>query len=64
MLTDIKARAAKAKQKPYKLTDREGLYLFITPNGGKVLALRLPAPGGTSDAHHRSVSRQFVGQRP
>lgn len=35
MLTDIKARAAKAKQKPYKLTDRDGLYLFITTNGAK-----------------------------
>lgn len=35
MLTDIKARAAKAKQKPYKLTDREGLYLFISPKGAK-----------------------------
>lgn len=35
MLTDTKARAAKAKGTPYKLTDREGLYLFITPTGAK-----------------------------
>lgn len=35
MLTDIKARAAKPKQKPYKLTDRDGLYLFITTGGAK-----------------------------
>ena len=35
MLTDTKARAAKAKQKPYKLADREGLYLFVTPKGAK-----------------------------
>jgi integrase len=35
MLTDIKARAAKASRKPYKLTDRDGLYLFITPKGTK-----------------------------
>jgi len=35
MLTDTKARAAKASRKPYKLTDRDGLYLFITPKGAK-----------------------------
>jgi len=35
MLTDTKARAAKAKERPYKLTDREGLYLYISPAGAK-----------------------------
>ena len=35
MLTDTKARAAKAKGKPYKLTDREGLYLYVGPTGAK-----------------------------
>ena len=35
MLTDIKARAARAKQKPYKLTDRDGLYLYVTTSGAK-----------------------------
>ena len=35
MLTDTKARAAKATRRPYKLTDRDGLYLFITPTGAK-----------------------------
>jgi integrase len=35
MLTDTKARAAKASRKTYKLTDRDGLYLFITPTGAK-----------------------------
>ena len=35
MLTDTKARAAKAKGTPYKLADREGLYLFITTKGSK-----------------------------
>lgn len=35
MLTDTKARAAKAKGKHYKLADRDGLYLFITPAGAK-----------------------------
>lgn len=35
MLTDIKVKSAKAKDKPYKLTDGQGLYLQVTPAGGK-----------------------------
>lgn len=35
MLTDTKARAAKAKERPYKLTDRDGLYLYIAQSGAK-----------------------------
>lgn len=35
-LTDVKIRNAKPKEKPYKLFDAEGLYLFIPPSGRKV----------------------------
>jgi hypothetical protein len=35
MLTDTKAKAAKPKSNPYKLADRDGLYLFVTPSGAK-----------------------------
>lgn len=35
MLTDIAVRNAKAKEKPCKLTDERGLYLFVQPNGGR-----------------------------
>ncbi|MFO0388377.1 MAG: tyrosine-type recombinase/integrase [Alphaproteobacteria bacterium] len=34
-LTDTAVKNAKAKTKPYKLTDGDGLYLLIKPNGGK-----------------------------
>jgi integrase len=34
-LTDIQARQAKPKQKPYKMTDGGGLFLWVTPSGGK-----------------------------
>jgi hypothetical protein len=34
-MTDIKARTAKAKGKPYKLSDGNGLFLLVTPTGGK-----------------------------
>jgi integrase len=35
MLTDTKVRAAKAKERAYKLADREGLYLYVSPAGAK-----------------------------
>lgn len=34
-LTDIQPRNAKAKEKPYKLTDGGGLFLLINPDGSK-----------------------------
>ncbi|MHB8843990.1 MAG: tyrosine-type recombinase/integrase [Nitrospirota bacterium] len=36
MLTDIKVKNAKPKEKQYKLTDGQGLYLLVTPQGGKL----------------------------
>jgi hypothetical protein len=34
-LTDLKIRASKPKDKPYKISDGGGLYLLINPNGAK-----------------------------
>ena len=34
-LTDTKIRAAKPREKPYKLFDGGGLYLIVHPNGGR-----------------------------
>ncbi len=34
-LTDMEARAAKPREKEYKLTDVQGLYLLIKPSGSK-----------------------------
>lgn len=36
MLSDVACRSAKPAEKPYKLADGGGLYLFITPAGGKL----------------------------
>lgn len=36
MLTDIKVKSAKGKEKPYKLTDGQGLFLLVTPAAGKL----------------------------
>ncbi len=35
MLTDTKVRQATARQKPYKLADAKGLYLYVSPTGAK-----------------------------
>lgn len=35
MLTDTRVRAVKSTQRPQKLTDARGLYLLVTPSGGK-----------------------------
>ena len=34
-LSEIKIRTAKPKDKPYKISDVDGLYLLVTENGGK-----------------------------
>ena len=36
MLTDAKVRAAKPREKSYKLSDANRLYLLVTPSGGKL----------------------------
>jgi Arm DNA-binding domain len=35
MLTDTRVRSVKPTQRPQKLTDARGLYLLVTPSGGK-----------------------------
>jgi integrase len=39
-LSDAKARNAKARPKPYKIADGEGLFLLVTPAGGKYWRLK------------------------
>lgn len=36
-LTDTSIRKVKPSDKPFKMTDSSGLYLFIEPNGSKLL---------------------------
>lgn len=39
-LTDTAIRNAKPLNKPYKLSDAQGLYLLIKPNGSKLWQLK------------------------
>ncbi|WP_298281177.1 phage integrase central domain-containing protein [Acidocella sp.] len=40
MLTDAKVRNVKPADKPFRLTDAGGLFLWVTPAGGKIWRLR------------------------
>ena len=44
-LTDIKAKKAKATGKPIKLSDGGGMYLMVTPRGGKCWRLKYRVEG-------------------
>ncbi|MDY4388714.1 tyrosine-type recombinase/integrase [Pectobacterium aroidearum] len=44
-LTDIKVRSAKPEAKAYKLTDGNGMFLLIHPNGSKYWRLRYRSDG-------------------
>jgi len=39
-LSETKIRAAKLKERPYKLFDKRGLFLLVTPTGGRLWRLR------------------------
>ena len=45
MLTDTKIKQAKPATKPYKLFDERGLFLIVTPNGGKWWRLKFRLAG-------------------
>ncbi len=40
MLNDIRVRTAKPRERPYKLFDERGLFLFVTPSGGRLWRLK------------------------
>lgn len=47
MLTAIQVRNAKPKEKPYKLTDSQGLFLHVATSGKKTWRYRFELPPGT-----------------
>jgi integrase len=57
-LTDTQCRTAKSKEKPYKLTDGNGLYLEVKPNGVKAWRYRFEL----SDGNTRKESVFAIGE--
>jgi hypothetical protein len=45
-LTETKIRALRPRDAGYKVTDEKGLYLLVTPAGGRLWKLKFRAPGG------------------
>ncbi len=64
MLNDTKCRTALVKDRPYKLTDHQDLYLEVKPNGVKAWRYRfeLDRAIAESDEHIRgcNASSDFV----
>ena len=48
LLTEARIRAAKPKDKPYKLRDGRGLHLLVNPSGARLWRLRFRQPGRES----------------
>jgi hypothetical protein len=45
LLSDLRVRSAKAKDKPYRLADGEGLHLFVATSGVKSWQFRYTLGG-------------------
>lgn len=48
MLTDMRCRTAKPRERLYRLNDRDGLYLEVKPNGVKAFRYRFKLGGKES----------------
>jgi hypothetical protein len=43
MLTDVAIRSLKSRDKPYKVSDRDGLYVHVSSSGAVTFRLDYPA---------------------
>jgi len=59
-LWDVQCRNAKSREKAWKLTDGEGLCLFVKPNGSAV-ASGLCICGEAQNGIIRPISRSVIG---
>ncbi|MFG9883191.1 tyrosine-type recombinase/integrase [Pseudomonas aeruginosa] len=65
-LTDSAIKTAKPKEKPYKLSDAQGLYLLVNPNGSKLWRLKYRVGGkekGLAFGAYPTVTLQQARQR-
>lgn len=63
MLTDAKVRSAKPRPKQYKLYDRDGLYLLVTPAGSRLWRFRYKKNERGPDGRRREGG-QALGKYP
>ncbi len=62
-LTDSAIKTAKPKEKPYKLSDAQGLYLLVNPNGSKLWRLKYRV-GGKRKGSRSAPTRPSPSSRP
>ena len=55
MLTDAALKHLKPKEKIYKVTDRDGMYVLVQPSGTALVSARLPDERTARDRHVRQV---------
>ena len=60
MLTDAKVRAAKSRDKSYKLTDANRLYLLVTPSGGRLWRWNYDYDGKQKSMAFGAYSRRMI----
>lgn len=53
-LTSLAVSKAKPREKSYKITDERGLYLLVTPTGGRYWRLKYRF-GGKDPRHARTI---------
>jgi hypothetical protein len=61
-LKDVQTREAKPFDKPFKLFDGGGMFLYITPGGGKALALAVSLPGKVPTNVPGTLPRSDLGK--
>lgn len=59
-LTEPQVRSAKPASKPFKLYDSEGLFLFVTPSGGKLWRYRFRFALKAKDAPRRACPKGWI----
>ena len=63
MLSDAKVLALKPREKPYKVSDAEGLFLLINPNGSRLWRLATPeSKSHTVDGSWAQVASACCGR--
>ena len=60
-LTDVSIKAAKPLGKAYKLTDGDGLYLYVTPTGGISGFLKKPEIPGKQAKYGAGAANDGAG---
>jgi len=63
-LNDRQIKNAKPAEKPFKLNDGKGLYLYINTSGGKLWRFDFSYNGKRENIYYRQISDHITGRSP